>query len=76
LVGVTEIFPRLGKRWYSRAASRKACSAAEMGLDKGVSSVCCSSQSKDNLLCGCFFWWRKRISDIELNLLMTCTHYF
>jgi hypothetical protein len=34
LVGVTEILPRVGVRWYSSAASRRACSAGVM-MDGG-----------------------------------------
>jgi hypothetical protein len=37
LVGVTAIFPFEGARWYSRAASRKASSAADVGSFMGFS---------------------------------------
>jgi hypothetical protein len=37
LVGVTAIFPLKGARWYSRAASRRASSAADVGSFIGFS---------------------------------------
>jgi hypothetical protein len=38
-VGFTEILPRVGLRWYSRAASRNALSAGDRAVDKGVMVV-------------------------------------